>query len=147
MSDCVFCAIVAGQSPASVVHEDAVCLAFMDLFPLTPGHVLVVPKRHAADLAALDGEAGKHLFAVAQRMAAALRRSGLRCEGINLFLADGKAAGQEVFHVHLHVIPRFAGDGVTIKAQPGRPGRAELDSHAALLVQTLGGQDAEPART
>jgi diadenosine tetraphosphate (Ap4A) HIT family hydrolase len=132
---CIFCAIVAGQEPASLVHDDDVCLAFMDLYPVAPGHLLVVPKEHAPGLAELDADAGRHMFVVAQRLAAALRRSGLRCEGVNLFLADGEAAGQEVFHVHLHVVPRFQGDGFKIAARHGRPARAELDAHAELLRQ------------
>ena len=83
----------------------------MDIFPVNPGHVLVIPTSHSAFLAELDPEAGAELFRVAQRVAAALRRSDPRCEGVNLFLADGEAAGQEIFHVHLHVIPRQRGDG------------------------------------
>lgn len=74
---------------------------------------------------------------VAQRMAAAVRASGVRCEGVNLFLADGKAAGQDVFHVHLHVIPRFPGDGMRIGADWGRPSRAELDALAGRVRAAL----------
>ncbi|MBA2518786.1 MAG: HIT family protein, partial [Chloroflexia bacterium] len=108
--DCIFCDIVADRAPASVVHDDASCLAFMDIRPVTSGHLLVVPKRHAADLAGLDEPTGGHLFRVAMRLPAALRWTDLPCDGINLFLADGVAAGQEVFHVHLHVFPRYPGD-------------------------------------
>lgn len=108
---CVFCAIVAGRAGASVVHEDARALAFLDVRPVGPGDLLVVPRTHAAGLEDLDEETGAHLFRVAHRLARALRRSGLPCEGINVFLADGAAASQTVFHVHLHVFPRVAGDG------------------------------------
>ena len=97
MSDCIFCAIVAGQAPASVVYHDDHCTAFLDIQPVNPGHVLVVPNDHATYLADLPPATGGHLFQVAQQLAAALRKSGLRCEGVNLFLADGKAAFQEVF--------------------------------------------------
>ncbi len=132
MDGCIFCEIVAGQSPASVVAEDDVALAFMDIRPVTPGHLLVVPKRHATHLAELDEATGGHLFRAGMHLTAALRRSGLRCEGINLFLADGAAAGQEVFHVHLHVFPRFAGDAFRIDADwSATPSRAELDAIAA----------------
>lgn len=134
MDACVFCEIVAGESPASVVHEDDRALAFMDIRPAIPGHLLVVPKRHAAYLADLDEETGGHLFRVGMRTAAALRSSGLRCEGVNLFLADGEAAGQEVFHVHLHGFPRFAGDAVRIDADwSAAPPRTELDEVAARI--------------
>ena len=134
MEDCIFCAIVAGAAPASVAYEDDIALALMDIQPVTPGHLLVIPKRHAAGLADLDEQTGAHLFRVAMGMAAALRRSGVRCEGINFFLADGEVAFQDVFHVHLHVIPRFAGDSFKVDADwSAHPSRAELDELAAKI--------------
>ncbi|MEN3361315.1 MAG: histidine triad family protein [Mycobacteriales bacterium] len=136
-SDCVFCAIITRTAPASVVYEDETAVAFLDIRPLTPGHLLVVPRRHAADLAELDPADGGHLFGVGQRLAAAVRRGGLRCEGVNFFLADGVAAGQEVFHVHLHVLPRFRGDGFRLRATFGNPSRPELDRQAAAVRAAL----------
>jgi len=127
---CVFCDIVAGRGPASVVHSDENVIALLDIRPLNTGHLLVIPRAHAAYLADLDPALGGHMFAVAQRMAAALRHSGLPCEGVNMFLADGEAAFQEVFHVHLHVIPRNTGDGFRLQAKWRRPSRAELESVA-----------------
>lgn len=115
MDDCIFCAIVAGTTQASIVYEDDVCLAFLDIQPVNPGHVLVIPKVHAASLADLEPSTGGHLFQVGQQIAARLRHSSVRCEGLNLFLADGKAAMQEVFHVHLHVFPRYEGDGFGLR--------------------------------
>jgi len=109
--NCIFCRIVAGQAPATMVYQDDRVAAFMDIRPVNPGHVLVIPKLHAAYLANLDPETGGHMFQSGMRVAAAIRNSGVRAEGINLFLADGSAAMQEVFHSHLHVIPRYAGDG------------------------------------
>jgi diadenosine tetraphosphate (Ap4A) HIT family hydrolase len=140
MPGCIFCEIVAGRAPANFVYRDERCVAFMDIQPITPGHLLVVPVQHAASLAELDLGAGEHVFQVAQRMAAALRRSGIRCEGIDLFLADGAVAGQTVFHVHMHVIPRFAGDGFGLRFPPGygrRPAGAELDAQAAQIAAQL----------
>ena len=134
---CVFCDIVAGRGPASLVHSDETVIAFLDLRPVTTGHLLVIPRAHAAFLADLDPAVGGLMFGVAQRMAAALRRSGLRCDGVNLFLADGEAAFQEVFHVHLHVIPRTPGDGFRIRAKWRRPARAELDLVAARVRDGL----------
>lgn len=134
---CIFCSIVAGQAEASVVHRDDLCMAFMDLMPVNPGHLLVVPREHATYLAELPAATGAHMFAVAQRLAARLRGSGLRADGVNVFLADGEAAGQEVFHVHLHVIPRFAGDGFGLTFGPsyGQPvSRARLDREAAAIA-------------
>ena len=133
MDDCVFCGILAGRLPVSVVVRGAGCTAFMDTQPINAGHVLVVPDEHAASLAELPEDTGARLFRTARKVAAALYGSGLRCEGINLFLADGEAAGQEVFHVHLHVIPRFEGDGFGLTFGPDyadRPGREDLERAA-----------------
>lgn len=133
MDHCIFCEILAGRQPASLVYRDDLVMAFMDIQPVTPGHVLVVPNRHTDDLSGLEAEDGARLFQVGQKIAAALRRSGLRCEGVNFFLADGEAAGQEVFHVHLHVFPRFRGDGFGLRFGPNyrtRPPRSSLDETA-----------------
>jgi diadenosine tetraphosphate (Ap4A) HIT family hydrolase len=101
--------------------------------------VLVVPNVHAAGLTELPAETAAHLMRVAQRVAAALRASGLRCEGVNLFLADGAAAMQEIFHAHLHVFPRYRGDGFGLRFGPHyteRP-RAELEDAAARIRRAL----------
>jgi diadenosine tetraphosphate (Ap4A) HIT family hydrolase len=138
---CVFCDIVAGNVPASVVYRDNRCLAFMDIRPVTPGHLLVIPLAHSAHLADLDAATGGHLFVVAQKLAAGIRRSGLAADGINFFLADGEAAGQEVFHVHLHVFPRFRGDGFGLRFAPeyGQPvARERLDSEANAIATASG---------
>jgi diadenosine tetraphosphate (Ap4A) HIT family hydrolase len=135
--DCLFCAIVARRLPSTQVYSDDVVVAFLDIRPLTTGHLLVVPREHAAGLASLPEPTGAHMFTTAQRLAAAIRASGLPCEGINLFLADGAVAGQEVFHVHLHVLPRNSGDGFSISAQRHEPDRAELDTTAALIRAVL----------
>lgn len=132
--DCVFCRIVAGTSPSSTVYESGSVLAIMDIDPVTPGHLLVLPKDHRPALADLTDDLADEMFTVARRLAAALRRSGVRCEGVNLFYADGEAAFQEVFHSHLHVFPRFDGDGFTIGANWGSaPTRAELDRLATTI--------------
>ncbi len=140
MDDCVFCGILAGSLPASIVTRDAGCTAFMDIQPINAGHVLVVPDDHAASLADLPQDAGALLFRTARKVSVALYASGLRCEGVNLFLADGEAAGQEVFHVHLHVIPRFEGDGFGLTFGPDyayRPGREDLERAARRIRGAL----------
>lgn len=133
MVDCIFCRILAGELPGSFVHRDDDVAAFMDIQPVNPGHLLVVPVRHATYLADLDAATAGRLMQVAHGLTAAVRASGLRCEGVNLFLADGEAAMQEVLHVHLHVFPRFAGDGFGLRFGPhyrDRPAREALDQAA-----------------
>jgi diadenosine tetraphosphate (Ap4A) HIT family hydrolase len=141
MGTCVFCDIIAGKAPASVVYQDERCVAFMDIRPINPGHLLVVPRYHAASLAELPPDIGGHIFQIGQKLDEALRQSGLKCEGVNLVLADGAAAGQEIFHVHLHVLPRFRGDGFGWKINPAtllRPGHEKLEENAQKIRQSLG---------
>ena len=132
--------MVNGTETYSLVHQTESVLALMDIQPVNPGHVLVVSKTHVTYLADLAPEVGGEIFRVAMLVAAGLRRSDVRCEGVNLFLADGAAAGQEVFHVHLHVFPRFEQDGFGLRFGPDnrkRPGRVELDRIAARLRDSI----------
>lgn len=140
MENCVFCMIVRGDEPASVVYSNNKVLAFMDIQPINPGHVLIVPKIHAAHLSELDENTGAQIFKVAMRVSEGLRQSNVKCEGINLLLADGEAARQEVFHVHLHVIPRFKGDGFGVRFGPLyglRPDKKELDRIALNIKKSI----------
>lgn len=124
---CIFCQIVAGNADATVIYEDDTVVVFLDINPVTPGHTLVVPRAHMPALSDVDTRTGAHMFNVAQRMAQALRASGLHCDGINLFYADGEAANQTVFHAHLHVIPRYDEDGFGLTAErQTHPSRPEL---------------------
>ena len=140
MTPCIFCKIVEGSAPASKVYEDETCMAFMDIQPVNPGHVLVIPKGHFADLSELPADVGGHLFEVAQRVALSLPKTDVKNAGVDFFLANGEAAGQEVFHVHLHVIPRYEGDGFGFRFGPNYsnlPERSELDEIAAQIKQQL----------
>ena len=142
MPTCIFCDILAGHAPANFVYHDELCAAFMDIRPVNPGHVLVVPHTHAALFSELDKETVGHMFQVAQYIDTALRASGIKCEGVNLFLADGRAAGQDVMHVHLHVIPRFDGDGHHLRFSPAyfsRTPPAVLAMNAEMIRNQLGG--------
>ena len=131
MDNCIFCQIVASELPASIFYEDDVVFGVMTIGPVTTGHAMVIPKQHAAYLADMDEETGRHLWTITQRTAAAIRESGVRCEGINIFLADGEAAFQEIFHVHMHVFPRYNGDPFKLVADWDiKPPREELDSVA-----------------
>lgn len=147
--DCIFCRIVAGGAPASFVHRDELVSAFLDIRPVTPGHLLVVPNEHVVFTHNLADPTADRLFALARRLAVSLRQTdAIRADGINVFVADGEAAGQDVFHAHLHVIPRFSGDGFDIDAAAWRqppPSRDELDTLAVALATTgvgdVGGAD------
>ena len=138
---CIFCAIVARQAEASVAYEDETVVAFMALRPVTPGHLLVVPRKHAVGLEDLDGATSAHVWSVGHHMSRALRRSGMRCEGINVFVCDGEVAFQTVFHFHLHVIPRYAGDGWTISPDEGARERSLLDSDAYAIKDAIASMD------
>ncbi len=136
----VFPKILNGELPASFVYKDEWVTAFMDVQPITPGHVLVIPNKAASCLAELDPEYGAQMFRIGQQVAAAIRHADIPCEGVNLVLADGVAAGQTVFYLHLHVIPRFNGDGFSMQFPPNyheRPAREELDTFAAKITTQL----------
>ncbi len=137
----IFSDIIAGRAPSSKVYEDDDVVAFMDIRPWTPGHLLVIPKVPARSLAELDPAIGGKLFQVAQKIALALRNSEVACDGVNFFLADGIAAGQEVFHVHLHVIPRTSGDGFGLRGRPTNAHRADLDYLASSVRRSLSESD------
>jgi len=114
MDPCVFCAIAAGAAPSALVYRDPHVVAFLDIHPVARGHTLVVPRTHADRLEDLDPDAGAAMFRVAQRLGRAITRSNLRADGSNLVVNDGRAAFQTVFHVHLHVIPRWERDRVRL---------------------------------
>jgi diadenosine tetraphosphate (Ap4A) HIT family hydrolase len=136
-SACPFCQIIAGRLPSSQVYADDLVVAFMDLRPVNTGHLVVVPRVHTVSLAELAEDTGAAMFGTGQRMASALRASGLPCDGVNFFLADGAIAGQEVWHVHLHVLPRFADDGFRLSATFLSPDRADLDAAADRIRSAL----------
>jgi len=108
---CVFCAIVAGTSPSFRIAESDRALAFLDINPATEGHTLVIPKRHAVDIWDLDPEDGRAVWSLGQDVAAQLR-DRLHPEGMTLFQANAAAGWQDVFHMHLHLVPRRTGDGL-----------------------------------
>ena len=136
MSDCAFCEIVRGEAPASVVYQDDAVIALMDIQPINPGHVLVIPRKHAVLVHELDNLTAARSWQVAIRVGEALRRSGIPCEGINFLIADGEAAFQDVMHFHIHVIPRVHGDGFGLTFPPDyetAPGRPQLDAYASAI--------------
>lgn len=129
MSDCIFCKIVAGEIPASKVYEDEHVLAFLDITQVTKGHTLLVPKKHFRNVLDLDPETTGQVFSVLPRLAKHLKES-LGAKGLNIVNNNEEAAGQTVFHTHIHLLPRFdEGDGLKIDFvanQPDFPALAEL---------------------
>ena len=114
MPDCPFCAIVADEAPAYRLHEDDRTLAFLDVAPVNPGHALVVPESHRVTLTEMEPDLVADTFRSARRVAAAVE-SAFAPDGLNLLQANGEAAGQEVFHAHVHVLPRHADDDVAVE--------------------------------
>lgn len=108
--DCLFCKIINGEVPAQIVYEDKSVLAFLDIFPSNPGHVLVVPKKHSENLLDASGEDLRSIISVAPKIAAAVLK-GLDYPAFNLAVNNGKFAGQVIPHLHFHIIPRREGDG------------------------------------
>ncbi len=129
MSDntCIFCKITAGEIPSKTLYEDEDFRVILDLGPATKGHALILPKNHYKDLYELpDGQAEKAMV-LAKKMATKMTEK-LHCDGFNLVQNNGEVAGQTVFHFHMHLIPRYHGDGQTIGWKPGKPEDAELEA-------------------
>jgi len=136
---CTFCDLIAGASEVSVCYEDSQAIAFMDIQPVNAGHVLVAPRAHYESLVDLPPDLGLHLYGVAMRLAPVVRQIA-GTDGLNVVVNSGSAAGQDVFHFHIHVIPRKAGDGFDIPLPfPGSamPDRTVLDATAARLIAVL----------
>lgn len=126
MEDCIFCKIVKGEIPCHKIYEDDEVLAFLDISPVNPGHTLVIPQKHYANLLQLPEAEAQLLIAKIKKIAPAVI-SGAGAEAFNLNLNNGKISGQEVAHVHWHIVPRFEGDGRQLwRGQPYGAGEAEV---------------------
>jgi histidine triad (HIT) family protein len=136
---CIFCDLIAGAAEVSVCFEDAQAIAFLDIQPVNAGHVLVAPREHYESLADLPHALGVHLYDVAMRLAPVVRRIA-GADGLNIVVNSGSVAGQDVFHYHIHVIPRCKNDGFDIPLPfPGSamPDRTVLDATAARIISAL----------
>jgi histidine triad (HIT) family protein len=136
---CTFCDLIAGAAEVSVCYEDARAIAFLDIQPVNAGHVLVAPREHFESLVDLPPELGLHLYDVAMRLAPVVRKIA-GTDGLNIVVNSGSAAGQDVFHYHVHVIPRHKGDGFDIPLPfPGSamPDRTLLDATAARIIAAM----------
>jgi histidine triad (HIT) family protein len=130
--DCIFCKILAGELPGTVVGEDERTVALMDINPATRGHVLVIPRTHTADLLSIDPE-DLHAVATASQRQAVRAREQLGAEGVNLVNSCGALAWQTVFHFHMHVIPRYTGDPLRLPWVPAPGDPAEIAAAAQEL--------------
>jgi histidine triad (HIT) family protein len=131
-SDCIFCKILAGELPATIVDEDERTVSFMDINPATRGHALVIPRRHTVDLLSVDQQDLSAVTVAAQRLAGRAMRE-LKADGVNLINSCGAAAWQTVFHFHMHVIPRYAGDPLKLPWIPAPADPQQIAAAAAAL--------------
>ena len=141
---CIFCKIGAGEIESKKIYEDAKVIAFLDINPASPGHTLVVPKQHATFLPQLSDQATAHLFAVVKRLSGILyeitqETAGEKQAGVNILQNNGGAAGQQVPHLHVHLIPRVEGDGVVIPWQPNDTAQKAIPAIQSKLLGMLGG--------
>jgi histidine triad (HIT) family protein len=136
MTDCVFCKIVAGQIPSTRVYEDEHTLAFMDIGHVNPGHTLVAVKKHAATVFELEETQAEAIARTIVKISKALKKT-FEPEGLSVYQANGKAAGQTVFHYHVHLLPRHAGDGMELVWPVKNPPREKLEDYAARIRAEL----------
>ncbi len=134
--NCIFCKIANGEIPSRTLYEDESFRVILDLGPATQGHALILPKEHYADLFALPQETAADAMKLAKKIAKA-QKSALKADGLNLVQNNGTAAGQTVGHFHIHLIPRYEGDGQTIGWKPGNPSGEELDAVRETIVKGL----------
>jgi histidine triad (HIT) family protein len=132
VADCIFCSIVAGNAKSWRVYEDDACVAFLDIGQATPGHCLVVPRQHVPDLWALTADQAADAMRAVHAVAHVLR-DRLQVPGLNVTQSNGRVAWQDVFHYHVHLIPRYGDDGLVPPWRPTRPGEAELDAVLARI--------------
>lgn len=136
MSACIFCEIVAGRIPSARVYEDETKLAFMDIGPVRPGHVLLVPKAHYERVTDLPDDVAADLGGMLPRLARAVVAAA-RADGFNIFQTNGECSGQVVPHVHFHIIPRHANDGYSFRWQAGAYEEGELEAWQRKITAAL----------
>lgn len=134
--ECVFCQIIAGESPAVFVYQDETVVAFMDIFPATRGHCLIVPRRHVRNLYDVPPEMAGAVIAAAVHLAPALR-DATGAAGMNIWQSSERTAGQVIFHFHMHMLPRYVGDGLHAPGSRRRAPQHELNDLAEAVRQQL----------
>lgn len=135
-ADCIFCKIIRGEIPSYKVYEDDNVFAFLDIFPVHPGHVLVVPKRHCADIFEIAEQDLQQVVAAAKRIAPAVMKA-TNADGVNVGMNNKPAAGQVVMHAHVHVIPRFKDDGLKVWPQKSYDHDSDKEKMASSIKASL----------
>ncbi|PIN86035.1 HIT family protein [Candidatus Woesearchaeota archaeon CG10_big_fil_rev_8_21_14_0_10_44_13] len=131
MTDCIFCKIIKGEIPCLRIYEDKDVLAFLDIAPVNRGHALVIPKKHYADFTDMPDEAVKQVFVAAKKVADGVMK-GVNANGFNLGMNNRKVAGQLVMHAHVHIMPRFEGDGFKLWE-----GKKYLEGEAKKVMESI----------
>lgn len=134
--DCIFCKIAAGEIPSRTIYEDEDFRAILDISPASKGHAIILPKHHAANIYELPDEVASKIFVTAKKVAKAMK-TAMNCEGLNILQNNGELAGQTVFHLHVHVIPRYQDDQVRFSWKHGNPSEAELDEMAETIKKAI----------
>ena len=135
-TNCIFCKIANGEIPSKTLYEDDSFRVILDISPASKGHAIILPKNHAANLYELPEEDASKIMLVAKKVATALK-DVLHCDGMNILQNNGEAAGQTVFHLHVHLIPRYENDTVNIKWKPGTPDDIFLAEFAEKVTEAL----------
>lgn len=133
---CIFCKIVRKQAPASVIYDDETVMVFLDIRPLNIGHALVIPKAHYVDIFDIREKELSQLHKVAKQVSLAVKKA-TNADGISIIQQNGKAAGQDIFHFHVHVVPRFEGQKLPPFSDLIEVERAKLDAMAKKIKQQL----------
>ena len=136
MSDCIFCKIANGEIPSATVYEDSVCRVILDVNPANKGHALIIPKEHFDNIYSIDAETAAKIFTIATEVAKA-QKAELNPDGLNILQNNGEAAGQTVFHFHMHLVPRYIKDNVTMTWIPGKADTEELSTLSKALRKRI----------
>ena len=136
MDDCIFCKIANGEIPSATVYEDSICRVILDVNPANKGHALIIPKEHFDNIYSMDAETAAKIFTIATEVAKA-QKAELNPDGLNILQNNGEAAGQTVFHFHMHLVPRYIKDNVTMTWIPGKADTEELSALSKALRKRI----------
>ena len=134
--DCIFCKIANGVIPSATVYEDSICRVILDINPASKGHALIIPKEHFDNVYSMDADTASKIFTIATEVAKA-QKAELNPDGLNIIQNNGEAAGQTVFHFHMHLVPRYINDTVNVTWKPGESDKTELEALSNALRKRI----------